>query len=89
MWCTLTHFSFTKTMKNNNASVGIEVLTAVVVKSSIFWDIMLCSPLKLNRRFGGTCHLHLQDRRISQATNRLKAGGKQSFQLPSWLILLP
>jgi hypothetical protein len=27
--------------------VEFEVLTAVVMKSSIFWDIMLCSPLKV------------------------------------------
>jgi hypothetical protein len=27
-------------------------LTAVVVKSPIFWDITPCSPLKVNRRFG-------------------------------------
>jgi hypothetical protein len=30
---------------------GFEVVTAVVVKSSIFWDIMHCSRLKFNRRF--------------------------------------
>jgi hypothetical protein len=34
------------------------------MNSYIFWDITLCSPLKVNRRFGGTCHLHLQGRRI-------------------------
>jgi hypothetical protein len=28
--------------------VGFEVLTAVVMKSSIFWDITSCSPLKVN-----------------------------------------
>jgi hypothetical protein len=28
---------------------------------------MPCSPLKINGRFGGTCCLHLQGRRISQA----------------------
>jgi ribosome maturation factor RimP len=33
--------------------VGFEVLTAVVMKSNVFWDIMPCSPLKVNRRFGG------------------------------------
>jgi hypothetical protein len=27
--------------------VGYEVLTAVVTKASVFWDIMLCSPLKV------------------------------------------
>jgi hypothetical protein len=31
--------------------VGFEVLTAVVMKSTIFWDITPCSPLKVNRRF--------------------------------------
>jgi hypothetical protein len=27
------------------------------MKSCIFWDITPCSPLKVNRRFGGTCRL--------------------------------
>jgi hypothetical protein len=40
------------------------------VKASIFWDITPCSPLKVNRRFGRTCHLHLQGRRIRQARNQ-------------------
>jgi hypothetical protein len=52
--------------------VGFEVLTAVVMKSSVFWDKMPCSPLKINRHFGGTC-LHLQGQRISQE------GNQQSF----------
>jgi hypothetical protein len=29
-----------------------------------------CSPLKVNRRFGGTSRLHLQARKISQARNQ-------------------
>jgi hypothetical protein len=33
--------------------VGSEVLTATVVKSSIFWDTIQCSPLRDIRRFGG------------------------------------
>jgi hypothetical protein len=28
------------------------------MKSSIFWDITPCSPLKVNRRFGETYRLH-------------------------------
>jgi hypothetical protein len=40
--------------------IGFEVLTTVVMKSSVFWDIMLYSLLKVNRRFGGTRHLQLQ-----------------------------
>jgi hypothetical protein len=29
------------------APLGFEDLTAVVMKSSVFWDIMLCSPMKV------------------------------------------
>jgi hypothetical protein len=42
-----------------------------------FWGITPRSPLNVNRRFGGTCRLHLQGRRISQARNQCEAGGKQ------------
>jgi hypothetical protein len=42
-------------------------LTAVVMKSTIFWNIMTCSLLKLNRCFGRAYHLHLQGWKISQA----------------------
>jgi hypothetical protein len=37
-----------------------EVLTAVVMKSTVFCDISPCSQLRVNRNFRGTCHLHLQ-----------------------------
>jgi hypothetical protein len=36
-----------------------EVLTAMVMMSSVFWDITPCSPLEINRRFGGTFRLLL------------------------------
>jgi hypothetical protein len=47
------------------APVGFEVLTAVVMKSTIFWDIKPCSPLTLNGLHGvisqtivrSACHL--------------------------------
>jgi hypothetical protein len=53
--------------------VGFEVLTAVVMKSTVFWDITPCSPLSVSRRFGGTYRLHREGRK-----NKLskKAGGK-------------
>jgi hypothetical protein len=60
------------------ADVGFEVLTAVVMKISIFWDITPCTPLKVNRRFGGTNCLHLQGRRINQVRNPREAGSKKS-----------
>jgi hypothetical protein len=34
--------------------VGFEILTAMVMKSIIFWVITPYSPLKVNRRFGET-----------------------------------
>jgi hypothetical protein len=40
--------------------VRSEVLTAVVIRNSICWDVTPCSPLKVNQRFGGTNPLHLQ-----------------------------
>jgi hypothetical protein len=50
--------------------VRSEVLTAVVMKSTVFWDIMLCSLLKVSRHFEGTYCLHLQGRIISRARSQ-------------------
>jgi hypothetical protein len=54
-----------KSTENRNPlkDVGFEVLTAVVMKSTVFWDITPCSPLSGNRRFGGTYRLYLQGRK--------------------------
>jgi hypothetical protein len=41
---------------------GSEILTAVDMKCAIFWDITHCSPLKFNRRFGGTYIIHFHSR---------------------------
>jgi hypothetical protein len=54
------------THEEHISRAGFEVLTAVVMKISIFWDITLCGPLKINRRFGGICRLQLQARKIGQ-----------------------
>jgi hypothetical protein len=50
----------------------------------IFWDITPCSPLKVNRRSGGTCCPHLQGWGVNQARNLHEAVSKQSF---IWFIL--
>jgi hypothetical protein len=52
----------TEGLLNTNLDQGVrpEVLTAVVMKSTIFWVITLCKPLRVNRRFGGIYRLHLQ-----------------------------
>jgi hypothetical protein len=41
--------------------VRLEVLTAVVMKVTIFWDIVPYTPY-INRRLGGMYHFHLQVR---------------------------
>jgi hypothetical protein len=61
--------------------VGSEVLTAVVMNSSLLWDITPCSPLKVNQRFEGTCRLHLQGPRISRTRNQ-----RGSNLLSRWFI---
>jgi hypothetical protein len=42
-------------------------------RSYIFWDISPCSPLKVNRLFGGKCRLHLQCLTRIQARNQHEA----------------
>jgi hypothetical protein len=44
------------------------------MNSTIFWDITLCSPLKVNRRFGKKYRLHLRAEQAEQDTS-VKAGG--------------
>jgi hypothetical protein len=56
--------------KIESRNVVFEVLTTVVMKSSVFLDMTPCSPLKVNWRSEGTYHLHLQGQRISQARNQ-------------------
>jgi hypothetical protein len=49
--------------------VGFELLTTMVMERCIFQDIWLRSPLKVNRRFGGTYEIDIQGRIISQRRN--------------------
>jgi hypothetical protein len=48
-----------KTPNDLYESSGFEILTEEITKVAIFWDIARCSQY-VNRRFGGTYHLHLQ-----------------------------
>jgi hypothetical protein len=45
-----------------------------LMKSSIFWDIMLHNLGKVNLHFGGTYHLNFQDWRVNSACFLLHAG---------------
>jgi hypothetical protein len=44
-----------------------------LLENCIFWDIIPRSPLKISRRLGRTCHLHLLDKIIGQGLIRAGA----------------
>lgn len=44
---------FQCSLNNMSGELGFEVLTVLVVKSSILWDVMPCTPVKVNQCFGG------------------------------------
>jgi hypothetical protein len=59
---------------NKDIHVPVEIQTGtseiqtrnVTMKNAVFWDMSPCG-IFINRRFGGTCRLHLQGRRNMQA----------------------
>jgi hypothetical protein len=78
---------FQQIRHNNNNNVGFEVLTPVVMKNSIFWNITSRSPLRVNWYFGGTYRLHLQGWKGSQAKNKHEASNKLHLLLTSCYFL--
>jgi hypothetical protein len=77
---------------NKNWIVGFEVLTVVIMKTAIFWDIAPCSPYT-NRRFGGTYHLHLQSRKSAEEETSDSRWPLKLWSLyncyPDWRLILP
>jgi hypothetical protein len=57
-----------------------------IEKSTIFWDITPCSPLSVNRRFGGTFRFHVQGRRNKfskkPASNQVKTQRTTRLYIP-------
>jgi hypothetical protein len=80
--------------RGNTNKLVIDPLSCVhrevsVISSSVFCYIMLCSPLKVNRRFGGSCCLHLQGQRNvkkEKSVNQITSIAPCWFL--AWLILL-
>jgi hypothetical protein len=70
-------------------NVGSEVLTPVVMKSSIIWDITPCSPLKVDWRFGRTCRLHLRSSECYFFILVSCLAYPSTLKFPAWLTLRP
>jgi hypothetical protein len=68
-------------MRQVDNHAGFEVLTAMVMKGSICWDITQGSPFKVSSRVRGTC-LHLQRQRISQAWNQRETRRQAGTHVP-------
>jgi hypothetical protein len=52
------HAQFTSGFTANQH--GFDVLTAMIMKSSVFWDVTSRSPLKINGLFAEICR-HIQN----------------------------
>jgi hypothetical protein len=64
--------------------VGFEVITAVVMRSTIFRNITSCSLLKVNRRFGETYRLYLQGRRGCQARHQRESRWQATWPIEGY-----
>jgi hypothetical protein len=49
----------------NQTDKQTKVYSTFTLRFDIFWDIARCSTY-INRRFGGTYRLHLQDRKLAK-----------------------
>jgi hypothetical protein len=67
------------TIKNRATVQSSEVMQDIWFSN--WWYITPCSPLKVNGRFRGTRHIHLQGRRIPRARNQHEVGRKQNVLL--------
>jgi hypothetical protein len=58
VFCKYGHLKFEKDLQQiNSTAVGFEILSKVLMRSSIPFEITPCSPLKVSRFFGGSCLL--------------------------------
>jgi hypothetical protein len=62
-------------------SVGSEVLTALVIKSSVLGNIMQCSLVKVSWHLGGTYHAILRDEEWAKQEISMKQAITRTYQL--------
>jgi hypothetical protein len=71
-------------MKTLHTELGVEALTAVTTKGTIFWDKIPCNMAEMHWSFGGNYCLHLQGENVSQAINRQATTKKDKTKLTSY-----
>jgi hypothetical protein len=64
------------------------IITIIIIQSLLSRNITPCSPLKVNRRFGGTSSLYLQGKNISQTRKQHGEGNKRSLVPPKHRLSL-
>jgi hypothetical protein len=63
----------------NSRHVLFEAITAVTMKNSMVWDIRPCSPMKVNRRFGGIYRLHFRVEKWNKQENSMKQAASRAY----------
>jgi hypothetical protein len=72
------HLEANRRWEINVKNEAFEVLIEMFMKTYIFRDIKPYIPLKVSRRFGRTCHFHLQGGIIRQERNQHEAGSNKN-----------
>jgi hypothetical protein len=85
-----TYLLYSKFMKFHVS--GMKNLAVIMLEIIFFcgalWNITSCSPLSVNRRFGETCRLDLEGRRVSQARNQQAASRACHSLSPACFLLV-
>jgi hypothetical protein len=75
---------FLDRLPSNLITIPTELLqpksTKSIAKSTIFWDMKPCRPLKVNRCFGGTCRLYLQGRNKEETSKKRVASRVEKLE---------
>jgi hypothetical protein len=71
--------------KTKLLETGLDVHIAVVMKNSVFLDIMLFNPLKANGGLGRTCPLHLHAAILLALFFDPEDGADMFFRKVGWL----
>lgn len=61
-----------------SVNISFDLLTTVLMKSSIILNVTTCRMVKVNRRFAGRFCLNFQGLRISQGKTQCQAGSKHT-----------